>query len=84
MNFTDDYNNTLTTNITDNYNDSLSPNCAIDEKDIDIIIPTLSLTIQCSLEFLCLISLMVYRIIKRLLNNKSWRNFDIHLILLGV
>ena len=70
MNITDDYNDTLTKNITDNYNDTLSPKCEIIENNIDIIIPTLILTIPCGLSFLCLISLMVYTLIKHLFNNK--------------
>ena len=53
---TDDYNNSLSTN----------NNCIINENNIDIIIPTLLLTIPCGLSFLCLMSLMVYTIIKPL------------------
>ena len=59
-------------NMTDNYNDNLSlnNNCTINENNIDIIVPTLLLTIPCGLSFLCLLSLMVYTLIKLLLNNK--------------
>ena len=54
-NNTDDYDNTTDTN-----------NC-----NIDIIIPALLFTIPCGLSFLCLISLMVYTLIKPLFNKKS-------------
>ena len=59
-------------NITDDYSDSLSikNNCTIIEDTIDIIIPTLLLTIPCGLSFLCLMSLMVYTSIKPLMTNK--------------
>ena len=62
MNFTD------CDNMTDDYNDSLSinNNCTIDEKNIDIIVPALLLTIPFGLSFLCLMGLMVYRINKPL------------------
>ena len=36
--------------------------------EIDIIIPALLFTIPCGLSFLCLISLMVYTLIKPLFN----------------
>ena len=60
------------TNITDGYNDTLSinKNCTNSENDIDIIVPTLLLTISCGLSFLCLMSLMVYTLNKPLFNNK--------------
>ena len=38
--------------------------------NIDIIIPALLFTIPCGLSFLCLISLMVYTLIKPLFNSK--------------
>ena len=57
--------------MTDDYNDSssINNNCTINEHNIDIIIPTLLLTIPCGLSFLCLMSLMVYTLIKPLFNN---------------
>ena len=70
MNFTDDYNDTLTTNITNIYNDTLSPNCTINENNFHIIIPTLLLTIPCGLPFLCLMSLTVNTLIKSSLKFK--------------
>ena len=57
---TDDYNNILSLNI----------NCRHNETNIDIIVPTLLLTIPCGLSILCLLSLMVYTLIKTLINNK--------------
>ena len=56
-------------NITD-YDDTSSCNCTDSENDIDIIIPVLLFTIPCGLSFLCLISLMVYTLIKPLFNKK--------------
>ena len=69
-------------NMTDDYNDILSiiNNCNINENNLDIIIPTLLLTIPCGLPFLGLISLMVYTLIKPLLNIERWRNFYTQLI----
>ena len=50
--------------INDNYIDILSPNCTIIENNFNIIIPTLLLTIPCGFSLLCLMSLMVYTLIK--------------------
>ena len=68
MNVTDDYNDTSTTNSADLANNTLTSICTIDEKNFDIIIPTLLLTIPCGLSFLCLLNLMVYTLFKRLIN----------------
>ena len=59
-------------NMTDDYNNSLSinKNCTINENSIDIIIPALLFTIPCGLSFLCLISLMVYNLVKPSINKK--------------
>ena len=59
-------------NMTDDYNDSLSisNDSTTNESNIDIIIPALIFTIPCGLSFVCLISLMVYTLIKHLFNNK--------------
>ena len=51
-------------NMTDKYNNSLSTN------NIDIVIPSLLLTKPCGLSFLCLMSLMVYTLIKPLIKFK--------------
>ena len=56
--------------MTDDYNNTLSSNCTKSENNIDIIIPTLLLTIPCGLSFLCLLSLMIYTLIKLVFNNK--------------
>ena len=57
---------------TDDYNNSLSiiNNCTINEIFIDINIAALLITISRGLSFLCLMSLMVYTLIKPLFNNK--------------
>ena len=59
-NMTDDYNNTL----------SLNKNFTDNENNIDIFTPKLLFTTPCGLSFLCLMSLMVYTLIKPLFNNK--------------
>ena len=62
------------TDITDDYDNItdliFTNNCTNKEKDFDIIIRTLLLTIPCSLSVLCLMSLMVYTFIKHLFNHK--------------
>ena len=68
-NITDDYDNITSSHYTEYDNMTLS-NCTFNENDIDIIVPTLLLTIPCGLSFLCLMSLMVYTLIKPLFNNK--------------
>ena len=60
----DDYNN-----ITD-YDNMTTSNCTDSENDIDIFIPALLFTIRCGLSFICLMSLMVYTLIKPLFNKK--------------
>ena len=57
------YDNFTTTNM------SIS-NCTNTEKIIVIIIPSLLLTIPCGLSLLCMLSLMVYTLIKPLFNKK--------------
>ena len=59
-------------NMTDGYNDSLSIKIifTLNENNIDIIIPAIFLTIPCGLSFLCLMSLMVYTLIRPLINIK--------------
>ena len=58
------------TNVTDDYDNMTLCNCTNNENDIDIIIPALLFTIPCGLSFLCLISPMVYTLIKPLFNSK--------------
>ena len=59
------------TNITDDYNQTLSinNNCTNDDNNIEIIIPLFTI-IPCGLSLICLISLMVYTLIKPLFNEK--------------
>ena len=61
------------TNITDDYDNITEYDNTTDTNDynIDIIIPALLFTIPCGLSFLCLMSLMVYTLIKPLFNKKS-------------
>ena len=58
------------TNAIDDYDNMTLINGTDNENNIDIIIPTLLLTIPCGISFLCLMSLMVYTLIKPLINNK--------------
>ena len=58
------------TNITDDYDNISICNCTNNENDIDIFIPALLFKKPCGLSFLCLMSLMVYTLIKRLFNKK--------------
>ena len=64
-----DYDNITSSNYSD-YDNMTLCNCTDIENDIDIIIPAFLFTILCGLSFLCLISIMVYNLIKHLLNNK--------------
>ena len=62
-------------NITDDYNDTLSVdnNCTNNDKNIEIIIPLFTI-IPCGMSLICLISLMVYTLIKPLFNIKQYIN----------
>ena len=55
------------TNITD-YDNMTTNNCTQNENDIDIFISALSLTVPGGLLFLCLISFMVYTLLKPLIS----------------
>ena len=58
-------------NITDlNTTNNITDNCTDNENNIDIIIPTLLLTIPYVLSFLCLRSLTVYTLSKLLIKIK--------------
>ena len=71
-NVTNDYDNITSSNyteydnITSSFDNMTSTNCTNNENNIDIIIPSLLLTIPCGLSLLCLISLMVFTVIKPL------------------
>ena len=63
------------TNITDDYNDTLSinNNCTNNDNNdtnIEIVIPLITI-IPCGMSLICLISLMVYTLIKPLINKKK-------------
>ena len=60
-----DYDNIPSTNMT-------LCNCTNNENNFDIIIPALLFTTPCGLSFLCLISLMVYTILKPLIRKKYY------------
>ena len=60
-------------NVTDDENITdltFKNNCTDHENNIDAIIPPLLLTTPCGLSFLCLMSLMVYTLIKLLFKNR--------------
>ena len=60
-------------NITDDYNDfkdTLSSNCTNNENNIEIIILVFTI-LPCGMSLLCIISLMVYTLIKHLKKNKT-------------
>ena len=57
-NITDDYDNITSSNYTD-YDNMTQTNCTNTENNIDIIIPSLLLTVPCGLSFLCFMSLIV-------------------------
>ena len=61
------------TNVTDDYFDTLSVNinCTNNENsNIEIVIPLITI-IPCGMSLICLISLMVYTLIKPLFNKKT-------------
>ena len=59
------------TNIPDDHNDTLSinNNCTNNDNNIEIIILSFTI-IPCGMSLICLISLMVYKLIKPLFNKK--------------
>ena len=59
------------TNITDDYNDSVSinNNCTNNDINIEIILPLFTIK-PCGMSLICLISLMVYTLIKPLIRKK--------------
>ena len=68
---TNDYDIITSSTYTDYDNKTLS-NCTNNGNTFDIIIPTLLLTKPCGLSFLCLLSLMVYTLIKPLID-ECWK-----------
>ena len=78
------------TNVTDDYNDTLSinNNCTNnDNSNTEIVIPLITI-IPCGMSLICLVSLMVYTLIKPLFNKKKpyykWRKFCTQIIQLDV
>ena len=69
LNVSADYNDTVTSNSTNDYK-KITNNCTNIENNIDLNIPTLLATIPYGLSFICLISLIIYTLIKPLINNK--------------
>ena len=67
------------TNITDDYDNITEYGSTTDTKDcnIVIIIPAVLFTIPCGLSFLCLISIMIYTLIKPLINKKKTYNYKL-------
>ena len=61
------------TNITDDYDNITEYDSTTDTNDcnIDIIIPAVLFTIPCGLSFLCLISIMIYTLIKPLIKKNN-------------
>ena len=57
------------TNITHDYNDTLSinNNCTNNDNNIEIILPLFTI-IPCGMSLICLVSLMVYTLVKPLFN----------------
>ena len=56
--------------VTDDYNDTLSKNINCtnnDNNNIEIVIPLITI-VPCGMSLICLISLMVYTLIKHLIN----------------
>ena len=59
------------TNITDDYDNITSSNCTNNDNKIEIIIPLITI-IPCGMSLLCLISIMVYTLIKPLFKKKTF------------
>ena len=59
------------TNITDDYNDTLSiiNNCTNNENNIETVVPLIAI-MPCAFSLICSKSLMVYTLIKPLINKK--------------
>ena len=64
-----EYNNITSSNYS-NYNNMTLCNFTDNENDIDIIIPALIFITPWGISFVCLISLMVYTVIKPLMRKK--------------
>ena len=69
LNTTNDYDNNTDLYTTNDYG-KITGGCTDNENNIDIIIASILLTIPCGLPFLCLMSLIIYKLIKPLKTNK--------------
>ena len=69
-NDSDDITSGKYTDILNDIRDLTLRNCTDNENNFDINIPTLLLILTCVLSFLCLMSLMVYTLIKPFFNNE--------------
>ena len=58
------------TDIIDDYNNTLTSNCTDNDNNIEIVIPLITI-IPCGLSLVCLISFMVYTLIKPLINKNK-------------
>ena len=58
-------------NATDDYDHNNFSNCTDNKHNIEIFIPTLLFTFPCGLSFLCFMNLIVYTLIKPLINKKE-------------
>ena len=89
-NITNVYDNITSNNYTDFLNDydnitfNIYDNCKDTENNIAKIIQALLFKIPCGLSFLCLLSLMVYTLVRPLFNIKWWKSFYTQLIQLDV
>ena len=68
-NVTNDYDIITSSNYTDYGNMTLT-NCTNTEKNIEIVIPLFTI-VPCGMSLICLISIMVYTLIKPLLGKKN-------------
>ena len=59
------------TDIIDDYNNTLTSNCTDNDNNIEIVIPLITI-IPCGLSLVCLISFMMYTLIKPLFNKKKY------------
>ena len=64
-----DYDNITDLYTTNDYDNMTLTNCTNNENNIQIIVPLFTI-IPCGMSLICLISLMVYTLIKPLLNKK--------------
>ena len=67
-NVSNEYDN-ITSSIYTNYDNMTLTNCTNSENNIEIVLPLITI-IPCGMSLICLISLMVYTLIKLLLGKK--------------